>query len=55
MTTAKIRKIVTIVEETHKEADQPIQPAVRPLLRQAVQPAFGNLVWIIFLLARLES
>ena len=29
MTTAKIRKIVTIVEETHNEADQPIRPATR--------------------------
>jgi hypothetical protein len=29
MTTAQIRKIVTIVEETHSEAEQPIQPAAR--------------------------
>lgn len=29
MTTAKIRKIVTIVEETHSEANQVIQPAAR--------------------------
>lgn len=29
MTTAKIRKIVTIVEETHSEANQAIQPAAR--------------------------
>ena len=36
MTTAKIRKIVTIVEETHNEADQPIQPATRRAAAVAV-------------------
>ena len=29
MTTANIRKIVTIIEETHTEADKPIRPATR--------------------------
>tara|TARA_B100000989_G_C19424756_1_gene420229 strand:- start:192 stop:779 length:588 start_codon:yes stop_codon:yes gene_type:complete len=29
MTTASIRKTVTIIEETHNEADKPIQPATR--------------------------
>ena len=29
MTTANIRKIVTIIEETHSEADKPIKPAIR--------------------------
>ena len=36
MTTAKIRKIVTIVEETHNEADQPIRPATRRAAAVAV-------------------
>jgi hypothetical protein len=36
MTTAKIRKIVTIVEETHSEADQPIDPATRRAAAVAV-------------------
>lgn len=36
MTTAKIRKIVTIVEETHNEAGQPIQPATRRAAAVAV-------------------
>ena len=36
MTTARIRKIVTIVEETHNEADQPIRPATRRAAAVAV-------------------
>ena len=36
MTTAKIRKIVTIIEETHNEADKPIQPATRRAAAVAV-------------------
>ena len=36
MTTAKIRKIVTIVEETHNEAGQLIQPATRRAAAVAV-------------------
>ena len=36
MTTAKIRKIVTIIEETHSEADKPIQPATRRTAAVAV-------------------
>ena len=36
MTTAKIRKIVTIIEETHSEADKPIQPATRRAAAVAV-------------------
>ena len=36
MTTAKIRKIVTIVEETHNEANQPIRPATRRAAAVAV-------------------
>jgi len=36
MTTANIRKIVTIIEETHGEADKPIQPATRRAAAVAV-------------------
>ena len=36
MTTANIRKIVTIIEETHTEADKPIRPATRRAAAVAV-------------------
>ena len=36
MTTANIRKIITIVEETHTEADKPIRPATRRAAAVAV-------------------
>ena len=36
MTNANIRKIVTIVEETHREAGRPIQPATRRAAAVAV-------------------
>ena len=36
MTTANIRKIVTIIEETHREAGRPIQPATRRAAAVAV-------------------
>ena len=36
MTTANIRKIVTIIEETHPEADKPIRPATRRAAAVAV-------------------
>ena len=36
MTTANIRKIVTIIEETHTEADKPIRPVTRRAAAVAV-------------------
>ena len=36
MTTANIRKIVTIIEETHTEADKPIRPTTRRAAAVAV-------------------
>ena len=46
MTTAKTRKIVTIVEETHNEANQPIHPATRRAAAVAVieNPFAGGFV-----------
>ena len=48
MTTANIRKIVTIIEETHTEADKPIRPTTRRAAAVAVieNPFAGSMLKI---------